>query len=168
MLFRSQQVESLTRLVEALSIRAPIDGVVATFRIEELLRERPVKRGELLLELMDPGGPWRLELDVPENRMGHILLAQEKHADGRLPVRYLLATATEITYDGSLDSISMRSVVSETEGAVVPLYASLSTPAPAEPRIGADVIAKIDCGRKSLGYVLFGDVIEFIRKRFWL
>ena len=33
---------------------------------------------------------------------------------------------------------------------------------------GAEVIAKIDCGRRSLGYVLFGDVIEFIRKRFWL
>ena len=72
------------------------------------------------------------------------------------------------TYDGSLDSISSRSVISETEGTVVPLYASLAEPAPPSPRIGADVIAKIDCGRRSLGYVLFGDVIEFIRKRFWL
>jgi multidrug efflux pump subunit AcrA (membrane-fusion protein) len=163
-----QQVESLGRQVEALSVRAPIAGVVATFRIEEMLRERPVKRGDLLLEVMDPEGPWRLELDVPENRLGHILQAQGKHADGRLPVRYLLATATEATYDGSLDSISMRSVISETEGSVIPLYASLSDPSPAAPRIGADVIAKIDCGRKSLGYVLFGDVIEFVRKRFWL
>ena len=37
-----------------------------------------------------------------------------------------------------------------------------------EHRIGADVRAKIHCGEKSLGYVLFGDVIEFLYQRFWL
>ena len=163
-----EQARILSQQVEDLSIRAPIAGVVATFRIEEMLRERPVKRGELLLEVMDPRGRWRLELDVPENRLGHILGAQQKHDDGRLPLRYVLATATESTYEGSLDSISTRSVISETEGSVVPLFASLSNPAPPDPRIGSEVIAKIDCGRRSLGYVLFGDVIEFIRKRFWL
>ncbi len=163
-----EQVQSLTRQVDDLSIRSPIAGVVATFRIEEMLRQRPVKRGELLLEVMDPAGPWRLELDVPENRLGHILVAQNKRADERLHVRYVLATATESTYEGSLDKISTRSVVSETEGSVVPLFATLAEPAPHDPRIGAEVIAKIDCGRRSLGYVLFGDVIEFIRKRFWL
>jgi hypothetical protein len=29
------------------------------------------------------------------------------------------------------------------------------------------VIAKINCGKKALGYVLFGDVIEFFRKKLW-
>jgi multidrug efflux pump subunit AcrA (membrane-fusion protein) len=163
-----QQVANLSREVEKLEVVSPIAGVVATFRIEEMLRERPVKRGDLLLEVMDPSGPWRLELDVPENRLGHVLQAEQKQTDRRLRVRYVLATATEATYEGSLESISTRSVISETEGSVVPLYASLVEPAPPTPRIGAEVIAKIDCGRKSLGYVLFGDVIEFIRKRFWL
>jgi multidrug efflux pump subunit AcrA (membrane-fusion protein) len=163
-----QQVENLSREVEKLAVHSPIAGVVATFRIEEMLRERPVKRGDLLLEIMDPAGPWRLELDVPENRLGHVLQAEQKHRDGNLRVRYVLATATEATYDGSLESISTRSVVSETEGSVVPLYAALVEPVPPAPRIGAEVTAKIDCGQRSLGYVLFGDVVEFIRKRFWL
>jgi multidrug efflux pump subunit AcrA (membrane-fusion protein) len=163
-----QQVASLSREVKKLEVVSPIAGVVATFRIEEMLRERPVKRGDLLLEVMDPSGPWRLELDVPENRLGHVLQAEQKQTDRRLRVRYVLATATESTYEGSLESISTRSVVSETEGSVVPLYASLVEPVPPTPRIGAEVTAKIDCGLKSLGYVLFGDVIEFIRKRFWL
>jgi hypothetical protein len=162
------QVKSLSQQVEDLKIRSPISGVVTTFRIEEMLRERPVKTGELLLEVMDPSGAWRLELDVPESRLGHILTAQGRRQEDRLPVRYVLATATEETYEGALDAISTRSVVSETEGSVVPLFASLSEPAPPDPRIGAEVIAKINCGRRSLGYVLFGDVIEFIRKRFWL
>lgn len=162
------QVESLARQVESLTVRAPIAGVVATFRIEELLRERPVKRGELLLEVMDPGGPWRLELEVPENRLGHILEAQHQREGAQLPVSYVLATATELTYDGALESLSTRSVVSEGEGTVIEVYASLSNPTPPAPRIGAEVTAKIDCGKKSLGYVLFGDVVEFVRKRFWL
>ena len=39
---------------------------------------------------------------------------------------------------------------------------------PRQPRIGAEVRAKINCGEKSLGYVLFGDVVEFVQKYFWL
>ena len=34
--------------------------------------------------------------------------------------------------------------------------------------IGAEVRSKISCGKRSLGYVLFGDVIEFVRQRLWL
>jgi multidrug efflux pump subunit AcrA (membrane-fusion protein) len=162
------QVESFRKQVDALSVRAPIAGVVATFRIEELLRARPVKRGELLLEVMDPDGDWRLEVDVPENRIGHILEAQQKLNEERLPVSYMLATATESTYQGKLESLSTRSVASESEGTVVPVFVALAEPAPQAPRIGAEVKAKIDCGRASLGYVLFGDVIEFLRKWFWL
>ncbi len=162
------QVESLQRQVDALSVRSPIAGVVATFRLEELLRKRPVKRGELLLEVMDPARDWRLEVDVPENRIGHILEAQQKRHDDRLPVSYMLATATESTYQGKLKSLSTRSVASESEGTVVPVFVALDEPSPPSPRIGAEVKAKIDCGRASLGYVLFGDVIEFLRKWFWL
>jgi multidrug efflux pump subunit AcrA (membrane-fusion protein) len=162
------QVASLKRQVEALTVRAPISGVVATFRLEEMLRRRPVKFGDLLLEIMNRDGPWRLELDVPENRLGHILQAQDKSGNMRLPVRYKLATATELTYEGLLDEISTRSAVSEGEGSVVSLYASLTEPTPPAPRIGAEVTARINCGKKSLGYFLFGDVIEFVRKRFWL
>jgi len=162
------QVESLQRQVDALLVRSPIAGVVATFRLEELLRMRPVKRGDLLLEVMDPTQSWRLEVDVPENRIGHILEAQNERDLTRLPVSYMLATATEATYKGELESLSTRSGASESEGTVVPVYVDLVEPSPPSPRIGAEVKAKIDCGRASLGYVLFGDVIEFLRKWFWL
>ena len=33
--------------------------------------------------------------------------------------------------------------------------------------IGAEVRAKIGCGKKSLGYVLFGDIVDFLRRQFW-
>lgn len=162
-----RQVKSLKQQLDALTVKARIDGVVATFRVDELLRLRPVRRGELLLQVMDPKQGWRMELDVPENRLGHMLEAQRVSGNEKLPVRYVLATGTEETWDGELDSLGSRSMVSEKEGAVIPVFATPGTPFPKNPQIGAEVTAKINCGKKPLGYVLFGDVIEFVRKRLW-
>jgi multidrug resistance efflux pump len=164
------QVESLTRQFQALEVRAPIDGKIATFRIEEQLRKRPVKRGDLLLEIMDDTRDWRLEVEVPENRIGHILEAQRIAGKDDLKVKYMLATDTDHDYYGTLETLANRSVSSEAEGVVVPVYVALSEtgPVPEAPSIGAEVTAKIYCGKRSLGYVWFGDVIEAIRKYFWL
>jgi hypothetical protein len=161
------QVATLEKQVEALTVKAQIDGVVATFRVEELLRLRPVRRGELLLQVMDPSKDWRLELDVAENRLGHMLEAQAKSGNHQLPLTYILATGTEKTWQGALETIGSRAMVSEKEGAVIPVFATPSAPLPDDPQIGAEVIAKINCGKKPLGYVLFGDVIEFFRKKLW-
>ncbi|HEY3965706.1 MAG TPA: HlyD family efflux transporter periplasmic adaptor subunit [Planctomycetaceae bacterium] len=162
------QVASLTLQFEALEVRAPIDGKIATFRIEEMLRKRPVKRGDLLLEIMDDAHAWRLEVDLPENRIGHILEAQRVMGTEDLQVKYMLATDTESDYYGTLESLSNRSASSESEGLVVPAYVALTAPVPHAPTIGAEVTAKIYCGKRSLGYVCFGDVIEAARKFFWL
>lgn len=161
------QVNTLDKQKDALTVKAQIDGVVATFRVEELLRLRPVRRGELLLEVMDPTKDWRLELDVAENRLGHMLEAQAQSGNQQLPLTYILATATEKTWQGNLETIGSRAMVSEKEGAVVPVFATPTAPLPDDPQIGAEVIAKINCGKKALGYVLFGDVIEFFRKKLW-
>jgi len=32
---------------------------------------------------------------------------------------------------------------------------------------GVGVTAKIDCGQRSLFYVLFGDVVEFVQRHVW-
>jgi multidrug efflux pump subunit AcrA (membrane-fusion protein) len=163
-----KQVETLRKQVAALNISAPIDGKVATFRIDELLRNRPVKFGELLLEVMDDSKTWRLEVDVPENRTGHILQAQHQAGTDNLRVKYMLATDTEKDFFGKLESLSNRSISSENEGLVVPVYVALDNPMPNAPTIGAEVTAKIYCGKRALGYVWFGDVIEAARKYLWL
>jgi hypothetical protein len=164
----TRQIDSLQRQVDALTVKSAVAGVVATFRVGELLRERPVRRGELLLEVMEPAEGWRLELDIPENRLGHLLEAQRSSGNTALPLRYVLATRTEETFEGTLDELGSRAVVSEEEGSVVPVFAKPGETLPPHPQIGAEVIAKINCGKKPLGYVLFGDVIEFLRKRLWL
>jgi multidrug efflux pump subunit AcrA (membrane-fusion protein) len=164
----TKQIELLKEQEESLAIRSPMSGIVATFQIDQLLSNRPVRRGELLLEVMNDSGDWRLELEVPEKRLGHILTAQERFNTQNLDVEFRLATAPETTFDAKLESSATRSVVSEKEGTVIEMFASLASQQMPNRRIGAEATAKINCGKRSLGYVLFGDVIEFLRKFFWL
>ena len=167
-----QEVELLKSQVEKLTVRSQIDGVVATFQLQQLLLNRPVTRGEKLMEVMDDTGPWRLELEVPEHRMGHVLRRQIEVGHQDLPVEFLLATTHETTFEGTLEASATRAAVSEEEGTVVEAFVDIK---PEEMprlkehlRIGAEVRARINCGPMSLGYVLFGDVVEWVMKRWML
>lgn len=157
----------LSRL-EKLAVKAPADGVVATFQVRQVLQNRPVRRGELLLEVMEPDGPWRLELEVPEYRMGHVMTALEKSPTRTLPVEYVMATAVEKSYQGTMTQIATRSNESQAEGTIVEVYADINKADLPSQNIGAQVISKINCGPKSLFYVLFGDVVEFVQRYLWL
>jgi HlyD family secretion protein len=169
------ELEALTGIVkiqqervDKLLLTAPIDGRVASFQLEETLQNRPVQQGEMLLEVMDESGPWRLELEVDANRMGHVLRAWNASPDHKLDVEFIPATALESTFTATLDSIANRSAVSGDQSNVFEMHASTDASKIPDLWIGAEVRAKINCGPRSLGYVLFGDVVEFIRQKLWL
>ena len=180
-----QQVRILDERLESLNIKAPIDGVITTFQIEQLLLNRPVVRGEVLLEIKDDQGKWQLELEVEEKRMGHFFDAQQEavaalsdadRADPeklaaamKLPLDFRLATDAEETFDGTVQSVDYRIQTSEEAGSIMLVYASFDIDElPRKPRIGAEVRAKIRCGTSSFGYWAFGDIVEFLQKYFWL
>ena len=163
-----EQKEILAERVEKLKVYSPINGVIATFQIEQLLKNRPVRRGEVLMEVMDPAGEWQLELDLKDKRLGLLLEEQEKIKPKKLDVKYVLATDPETTYSAKLSSISTRTSIHQELGNVVRVLADIDEKQLSELRIGAEVKGKINCGKKRLGYVLFGDAIDFIRIRLWL
>lgn len=180
-----QQIAIFDERLESLNVKSPIDGVVTTFQIEQLLLNRPVRRGEVLLEIKDDNGKWQLELEVEEKRMGHFFDAQQAALDAlsdadrsdpekvaaamRLPLEFRLATDAEDTFSGTVQSVDYRIQTSEETGSIMLVYASFDIDElPRKPRIGSEVRAKINCGNASLGYVFFGDVVEFVQKYFWL
>ena len=166
----AEQIAIIEERIASLSVKAPISGVIATFQLEQLLLNRPVRRGEVLLEIKHDDGEWHLELDVEEKRMGHFLDAvKANNNDMDLPVEFVLATDSEEKFDGKVSKVSTRANSSQEAGSVVMVFCEFDkTQLPRQPRIGAEVRAKINCGEKSLGYVLFGDVVEFVQKYFWL
>ena len=138
------------------------------FELDQLLQNRPVQQGELLLEVMDETGPWRLELEVEGSRMGHVLRAWNKSPDHKLHVDFIPATSAESTFSGELEDIASRSAVSTDQSNIFECTVAMDVAQIPDRAIGAEVRAKISCGKRSLGYVLFGDVVEFIRQRLWL
>lgn len=179
------KAEMFRKRIEALKVTSPVDGVVATFQVKQTLLDRPVRRGERLLEIMNVSGPWRLELDAPEYRMGHLqraiisksgggatpaepALRQKLSPAEQLDVDYIAATAVEDRHHGKLTEIGTRTNESQKEGStIVELYVDINPNDLPARHIGAEVTAKIHCGKRSLGYVLFGDVWEFIIRKVW-
>ncbi|MAT15732.1 MAG: hypothetical protein CMJ46_10750 [Planctomyces sp.] len=164
----AEQLKLLKTRFAALKITSPISGRVTTEQIEQLLLNRPVNWGESLIEIMDESGPWRLELEVEEDRYGHLAQAQKAMGTEALPVEYILATAPEHTFDGTLERISTRANTSSENSNILQVNVKIDEKEIPNLRIASEVRAKINCGKKSLGYVLFGDVIEFLRKYLWL
>lgn len=165
-----RQLEILRERESRLQVRAPISGTVATFQLDQLLRDRPVRRGEVLLEVMDDQGAWHLELDVEDFRMGHVNRAIARNeGDVRLPVEFVLALAPEERFLGRLKKLESRAEAKAEVGTVVPVEVGIEDVdrLPTR-RIGAEVRAKIETGDRALGYVLFGDVIDFVYKYLWL
>lgn len=164
-----RRVAILEQRIEDLTVRSPINGVVATFQVRENLLNRPVRRGELLLQVMNVDSDrWRLELQVPEHRMGHLLSALAASETGTLPVEYFLRTNVDTTYDATVTMVATRTTESEDEGTIVDVHAAIDPQTLPSRRIGAEVQAKIDCGDSSLFYVLFGDVVEFVQRHIWI
>lgn len=161
-----RRLQALDERERQLNVTSPIAGVVSTFEVDQLLRHRPVRRGEILMEVMDDAGPWQLELDVSADRTGHLFQAR-KSASDPLPIEYLLVTSPERTHSAQLTEVGSRVETSQNNLPVVEVLASLDADPQMQRRIGAEVRAKIHCGRKSLGYALFGDVIEFVQKYLW-
>ena len=152
--------------LESLLVRAPFSGRVVGFRMKQALASRPVARGERLIEVIQPGRR-RLELQIPEYRMGHVESALANTADGALPVNYLLASDVDSRRQATLTKLATRVDESAESGTVVLGFADVEESTVTEKHLGADVEARIDCGPKSLGYVLFGDLVEFAHRHLW-
>lgn len=153
-ILRQQQAE--------LEVRSPIAGEPLTWSIEKLLAGRPVTRGQVLLTMADLGGPWQLELRIPDRRMLAVLGAQRKSSQP-LDVSFTLATDPGHALSGKLDHVGQRAELTENEGAVVLATVAVDGKQIPERVPGAGVVAHVNCGRRPIGYVLLHDLIDAVR-----
>jgi multidrug efflux pump subunit AcrA (membrane-fusion protein) len=159
------QLTLLKEKKQKTKVASPIDGVITTWDFERELLSRPVKPGDALLTVAYERGDWELELDVPEDRMGHITLAQ-KDEGPELPVTYHLATEPGANYEGTVQDIHASAEVHGEDGSVVLVKVKIDKEQhPELLRPGANVKARIYCGRSSIGYWLFHDAIGFLESR---
>ena len=150
-----------------LDVRSPIAGVIVTWQVRDLLLLRPVEKGQVLMSVADKTGPWELEIKMPDDRLGHInrAAAEARQAGRELVVDYILATDPGTRHYGTVKEIHEQAEVRGEEGNTVLVRVTIdpSRHDKEELGAGASVTARISCGRRSLGYVWFHDVLAFIQ-----
>ncbi len=162
---------------EKLSVHSPINGKVVTWKVRELIENRPVRKGQRLMEIADSSSRWELEIYVPEARMGHVLEYLRKlrkdDPEAQLEVTFILATHSAIHLDGRIEHIDTSAEIQGDDGNTVRMRVSfeqeglkklVADPA-TELKVGADVKVKVQCGQRAVGYVLFHDLFEFVQSR---
>lgn len=162
------ELELLNEKKARMEIRSPISGVVVTSWDQiDNLKQRPVKRGDVLMHVADPSQNWELEVQMPEDRMGHIVQAQ-KQLSKDLQVEYVLATDPDNQRYGKVREIHYAAEVHGEEGNTVKISVDIDKQDLEQAdllRPGATVTARVYCGRRSVGYVLFHDLLAWIQTR---
>jgi sugar-specific transcriptional regulator TrmB len=160
-----------------LYITSPMDGVVLSSDLKtRLVENRPISRMQYVMEIADLEGPWQLELLMPEKRMGYIMAQKKRQPEVPLRVEFFLATNSAVKYYGTVSEIHNRAEVRSESGRTDAMINTVSIKVAldnlesirnADPpvlRPGAACNARIDCGYRPLGYVLFYEVIAFVQK----
>ena len=182
--YTREQIEILNDQIESMNIRSPQDGIITTWEAKKNLLGRPVEIGTELLQVAATDGDWIMEVEVPDDDMGPILAAhsrlEKEIAEGKkkvgttLPAYFVPMTGPETLYEGYVVRIAPgaetmaeseqyknRHIVKVTVGfsdAVRKDY--LARNQIDEMRPGAEVRARVDCGRTNLAYYLLRKPIQ--------
>lgn len=160
------QSEILQQRMARLAMTATMAGQVYGDRLQELLKGRPVQRGQYLFELADPSSGWQIDLRIPEVEVRHVIHGQAESPDPLSisitvetdPEKRIATSLTRLSASTEVDDYGQLSVLATA----IPGKADISNPRP-----GAGVIGRISCGKRSAGYVLFRRIIESVQRRWW-
>ncbi|MFV0442922.1 MAG: efflux RND transporter periplasmic adaptor subunit [Planctomycetaceae bacterium] len=157
-----QQLDVVRRQREQLTVVSPIAGRVARWDLGEVLQSLPVRHGQSLMDVYDPAGAWRLELQIPDDVAGYVRMAVEH---GPPLVHYVFQTEPGRVYSGELQTLADATELTGQGELSVRGLVPVTVDAAHPPRRGASVVAKITCGRRSVGFVWFRELIEFVQRR---
>ena len=178
----------------ALVVTSPIDGIVLTWDVENKLLHRPVEPGQIVMTIADPSEKWELAVNMPEDKMGPVFAAQaefeakrdelEQRRKGATPqqleqieaeleelgdglyVSYIVLTDPDRSLEGYVDKIHKRADVRGEDGNTVRIRVAIDRSDFKKEDLlpGATVNARIYCGRRSVGYVWFRDIGNWINR----
>ncbi len=178
------RIEIVEEQIESMNIRSPQDGIITTWEARKNLMGRPVEIGTEMLQIAATDGDWILEVEVPDDDMGPVLLAQSKlerdikegrkKAGATLSAYFLAMTDPEHRYEGYVirvapsaetmaesEQYKNRHIVKVLVGfsdAVRRDYMARNNIKEMHP--GAEVRARVDCGRTNLAYYLLRKPIQ--------
>jgi hypothetical protein len=159
-----RQLEIVDLQIQQLSVHSPMSGQVLSWDVRQQFDGKPVRRGDLLLEVANVNGPWELELKLPDRRIGHVLRAQAE-SESPLPVTFLLAADPNVSWHGAITSISKATQTDSVDGQTIRVEVAFDQASLGIKQARSGVMAKIHCGYRPLGYVWLHDIFEFLQSK---
>jgi multidrug resistance efflux pump len=155
--FKQKQFNNLT-------VRSPIRGQVVNWQPRRTLLGRPVSRGQNLMTVVSPDTQWEIELEMPERRVGHLFNAFQ-NSKQPLKVNFALVSDPNHEFEGTVIDINRNLEVKSDDGNTATVKVRFdNAQVPVDLlRAGTRVRAKVQCGNRSVGYVLFHELIETTR-----
>ncbi|MEL6109941.1 MAG: HlyD family efflux transporter periplasmic adaptor subunit, partial [Planctomycetota bacterium] len=153
----------LSQQLEKLTIRSPFAGQMMTWDPEGLLSDRPVQRGQRLLTVADLDGEWAIEVNIPIRSVGHVVESSQD-SNAPLSVDFTVVNGIGRHFEGEITEIARRIDVTKDQQLAMRAWVAVEQDAVRSLRPGATVRARIDCGRRSAGYVWFHEVMNTIKQ----
>ena len=164
-----RELEIRTEEQRLLNVLSPSAGRVVNWNVKQNLTNRPVTRGQNLMTVVPPEAVWELELHMPERRLAHLFRAINDN-DEELKVTFGMVSNPGTEYTGTLISVDRKLDVYNDDG-----NAALVRVAFENADIAADLLrtetrvtAKVHCGDRSIGYVIFHELIETVQSKWML
>ena len=167
-----QQLNSLEQQLKLREIVSPVRGEVVTWDLERLLPlGRPVMVGQRVLQIADTSddAEWELVTYLPEKDLGHFIRrhltgsGSDSLASKNIRVTYILLNEPDGRLEGKLVELQRTAELIEEQGVCYRMRVAINKDDLQQPRPGAEVIARVHCGRRPLGFVLFHDAWEWVQ-----
>ena len=171
-----QEIDSLERELQIrqeeqqlLTLTSPSAGRVVNWNVKQNLTNRPVTRGQNLMTIVPPEAVWELELQMPERRLAHLFRAI-KDDDEDLKVTFALVSNPGTEYTGKLISVDRKLDVYSDDGNAALVRVAFENAEIAQELLRTEtrVTAKVHCGDRSIGYVIFHELIETVQSKWML
>lgn len=158
------QLALLRQEIANLTLTSPIQGTVDGWNLKQSLAARPVTHGQHLADVISTEGGWMIELDLPDKHAAYVLEQQQR---GLCRCTFTLTSGSGQTYHGTAEEIAEVAQINSRGQSVIRVVVPYPEAAQ-EFRVGATVLAELDCGKRSLGFVWFRGLVEWTRRQSWL
>lgn len=165
-----RQLQILQNRAADLKVVSPISGRIANWQLRRNLLGRPVQVGQNLMTVVAPDTDWQAELFLPEKKVGHLLDEMEKNG-AAVKVSFTLASRPGEEFTGQIVAVDQVMDVYDDQGNAARVLVSFDNRQLAADlrRSGTRITARLHCGTRPAGYVLFRELIETTAStwRFW-
>ncbi|MBI1348217.1 biotin/lipoyl-binding protein [bacterium] len=162
-----QQSQLLKTESERQLVTAPISGTVTTPHLRDQLTQRPLQRGDLLLEIASDRDGWQLELMIPEAEFGKFQRTTNHIDPTSATAEFRLTSQPQEVHHALVTTVAPRTIEVPDVGPCIPVTAQVADFETTEARWGADVEARLIGPQTTLAEALFGDFIDALYRWSW-